>query len=480
MDYLECNMDEMLKVLKESISFNSVLADPIRNKDGNLYPFGAEIQKCYEHMLNVGESLGFKAFNADNYGGHIEYAPADANSKTEILGISAHLDIVPAGDGWVHPPFDGVVEDNYLYGRGTTDDKGPLVACLFAMKAVKDYLEAEGREPNKRIRLILGLDEETGKVGMKYYLDKAEAPTIGFTPDGDFPLINGEKGTMIFDLVRKLNKQASKEGLRLTKLESGLAPNSVPASARAVVASQDASRYDRIKEVAALYTEETGYKLSCKRMGTSLGIESVGVAAHGAMPETGLNALSIMMDFLSRLDFNNDEINDFVAFYNDKIGFDLTGDKIGVRSEDEQSGVTVWNVGMARIDEEAASISVNIRFPVTDNKERVLKILEDSLQGTSIGIVVKRTEDPLFIPQDFDMVKTLVSAYRQETGDMDSEPKVIGAGTYAKCIPNTLCFGALFPGDEDRMHQANERLSLDNFHKYARIYARAIYMLSCE
>lgn len=471
---LEENKNEMIEKLQEAVRIKSVLGAPYESSNGETYPFGEGVETAYRHIMELGRSMGFETVDFDHYGGHIDFKSDDPGA--EIFGIAGHVDVVPEGSGWEHEAYGGVIEDGWMYGRGTTDDKGPLYSCLYAMKAIKDA----GIKPKKTIRLIVGLDEETEKKGMLYYLDKAGAPDFGITPDGDFPLINGEMGIVIFELAEKLKKRTSKEGLVLSKLSAGEASNIVPAHAKAVVASETPAVYDNIKEMAETYRKETGYKLNVKKAGSSLAIESEGISAHGARPQMGLNAISILMDFLGRLEFAGDEINEFIAYYNDHIGFCLAGEKIGCALEDEVSGKLIFNVGIASVTDDLASVTVNIRYPVSNTADEVFAGIEKTLEGRKIGIVKHIQENPVFIELDDPFVVKLLEAYTEETGDTENKPQVIGGGTYAKLMNRLFCFGAQFPGEEDRMHQANERLSLDSYMKMARIYAKAIYKLCCE
>ena len=187
------------------------------------------------------------------------------------MGIVGHLDVVPAAGNWDFDPYGGEVKDGVLYGRGTLDDKGPVIACLYAMKALKEA----GFAPESTVRLILGLDEETGWSGMERYLAQVAPPDFGFTPDGDFPLINGEKGNLIFEAARKFGKSAANKGLQLRSLKGGSAANSVPDAARAVVRNPEAD-YSKIKEEIAAFRAETGYKVNCKGVGKSLELTTVG------------------------------------------------------------------------------------------------------------------------------------------------------------------------------------------------------------
>jgi succinyl-diaminopimelate desuccinylase len=471
---LESYNEDMLKTLGETIAIPSVNSGPVRTPDGEVYPYGKAVQDALVHMLKVGEEMGFEAYNDENYAGHLEWkAEGDSDG---YYGIVCHLDVMPEGSGWEREPFvmtDG--GDGYVYGRGVSDDKGPTVACLYALKALKE----EGIVPKHNIRMVFGLDEESGDSSALHYLENLGHPIAGFTPDGDFPLVNGEMGILVFELHQKFKNKAGKDDLRLTRLEGGTRHNAVPAFAKAVIAGSKAE-YDLITDRARLYTEETGYRLTAKKQGTSLVIESEGVAAHGAHPWLGLNAVSILMDFLGRIGFASEELNDFIAFYNEHIGFRLAGEEMGCRFEDEASGPLIFNVGIANINEDLATVSVNIRYPVSYTAENVLEGIEETLGQNRIGIVTRMIQEPIYFPLDDPYVIRMIDAYQKETGDTSSRPSVSGGGSYAKFFDNIMAFGALFPEEENTMHQADEKLSKESFMRMARIYADAIYSICCE
>lgn len=476
MDYLELlesYKEDMLAMLKDLVSYPSVVSNAVRTEEGEVLPFGRKVHDAYLYTMKVGEEMGFDTFNADNYGGHIELKAEDENA--EVFGITGHLDVVPAESGWKSNPFEMIEKDGVLYGRGVSDDKGPVVASLYAMKAIKE----SGVKLNKNVRLILGLDEETGKSGMKDYLEQAGQPDMGFTPDGDFPLVNGEMGILIFDLAQKLTRLSNKDGLRLTKLEAGTVPNAVPAIAKAVLAA-DEKIYELVKGKLEQYKLETGYKLSAKKQGKSLVVEAFGETAHGAHPHLGLNAISILMGFLGRLQFLNEEVNEFVDFYNDYIGFNLHGEEIGCAFSDKESGKLIFNVGMMSVNEDIASMTINVRYPVTVSSDEVYAGIEEKLEGSRIGLVKGMDDKPIYMEIEDPLVSKLLEAYRSETGDNESKPLVMAGGTYAKDVNKTLAFGAMFPGEEDTMHQNDEKKSIDDLMKAAKIYARAIYAICTE
>lgn len=467
--FLKQNREEMIFALQRVVRCNSEEGESFTDEEGNVYPFGQGIQETLEMVLGMAKDMGFVVKNVDNYGAHIDFP----GSGDKIMAIIGHLDVVPAGSGWSHEPYGGEIEDGKIYGRGTTDDKGPVISCLYAMKALKD----SGYQPEATVRLILGLDEETHWKGMKYYFSKEKRPDFGFTPDADFPLINGEKGILIFDLAKKFGKFTA-EGLELRSLKGGTAPNSVADFCRVIVNSPKAEYYDDVKKKINRYREETGYKMNYKGIGKSLEITATGIAAHGAKPERGLNAISIMMEFLGKLNFVNDDQNDFISFYNKHIGFCLNGSGLGTDIRDEESGELVFNVGMSEMNKEAGKLTINIRYPVTFTEDRVFEPMEAILNKYDMGIIKDESKPPIYIDTEDPMVKTLMEIYQKHTDDMKSKPLVIGGGTYARSTPGIIAYGALFPGDADLMHQKDECIAIDRLEQMTQIYAEAIYKLS--
>lgn len=463
---IEENKEEMIRTLQELVQIRSVVEE---EKDG--MPFGEGVYNAYTYMMDKSDREGFTTENVDNYGGHAEL-PGNGD---KVMGIIGHLDVVPEGSGWDEDPYGGVVKDGFLYGRGTTDNKGPMVANFYAMKAIKE----SGAPMRDTVRLIYGLDEETGWIGMDHYLSKVEMPDYGITPDADFPAIHGEKGIMVFELARKL-APASAKGLELRSLSGGSAANMVADSARAVVRDTSGAGYDRIREQVAEFRQEKQVKINCRGIGKSFEITTEGIAAHGAKPESGLNAISVMMEFLGRLNIVNEDAAVFVDFYNQYIGYETNGKSIGCGFSDRQSGDLIFNVGIINMDTEAVTLTINVRYPVTMHAEDIYDGIAKNVDKYNIGILKVKDETPIFIPADDPMIVTLMDVYKKHTGDIDSKPLVIGGGTYARAFRNVIAFGAMFPGDPDLMHQKNERISIENLMLMTKIYAEAIYRLAGE
>lgn len=470
LENIKANKDLQIQMLQDLVSIRSVAENPVMTGAGEVYPFGEGVQDAFACFLKKAEDMGFAVKNVDNYGGHIDFGQGK-----EIVGILGHLDVVPEGTGWSFDPYSGAVSDGYIYGRGVLDNKGPMTAVLFAMKALKDA----GYTPAKKVRLIIGLDEETDWNGMKYYFEREPMPDFGFTPDANFPAINGEKGMLTFEIAKKFPK-AQGGGLSLRSLSGGAAVNTVAEKARAVVNSDDPESYRRIKELAANYREETGYKLYVKGVGKSLEIISEGKAAHGAAPQDGLNAISIVMEFLGKLNFAGDDINVFIDFYNKYIGFDVHGEALGCGFSDEPSGKLTLNAGLIRYDRESAAVTVNVRFPVSYTDEQVYEGILPVLNAYDMGLVKISHKAPIYMEPESPLIKTLMEVYQNHTGDFESRPLCIGGGTYAKAAENVVAFGAMFPDDPDLMHQKDERLSIEHFMTMTEIYADAIFRLTRE
>jgi succinyl-diaminopimelate desuccinylase len=476
-ELIDHRRDDIIAMLRDMIAFKSVKGE---SSDGK--PFGEEVHRIFVDMLARGASDGFETLDADGFGGHIEWQGLELDENGEVLaaadqvlGIPVHLDVVPEGSDWSRDPYGGEIVDGRIYGRGTTDNKNAVVAVYCAMKALKD----SGFVPKKSVRLILGLDEETGWSGMGKYLDIAGTPDFGFVPDADFPAINGEKGIINFELAKKLQK-TNEKGLRVRSIEGGNAPNMVPDHAGAIIMDEINHDYEAVKEKIAAFRARTGHKVYGKGVGRAFKIETHGVSAHAALPETGVNAISILLDFLNELDVANESIRDFIAFYREYIGFETDGTRMGIGFSDAPSGKLTLNVGMIGMDSEAVILTINARYPVTMNETQVYDALLPFVHEHDLGIVKLHSMPPIYFPSDDPFIETLISIYREHTGDRTGQPLVIGGGTYARAIPNAVAFGPQFPGRPDLMHQKDEYTDIDDLMRITHIYADAIYRLTGE
>lgn len=420
----------MLQTIKELVSIPSVTDG---KSDGDM-PFGKEVYKALKYVLGLCDSFGFRTKNCGNYLGWAEIGQGD-----ELMGILCHLDVVPPGSDWDYDPFDCTLVDGKVYGRGVMDDKGPAVAAIYAMKDILD----SGKQLNKRVRIIFGCQEETGDwIDMDYYKDHEEIPTFGFTPDADFPTIYGEKGILMVQL------SMNKTDAGFVHIKGGEAPNMVPDSAVATVVDNH---------------------------GKELSLSAKGSAAHGSTPEDGENAISKLMESISKTHAKCK----FADFYNKLIGFSLNGDKMGCNLVDEASGPLSFNVGMIGMDESSAFIKVDIRFPVTMKKENVIELIENKVKDWGIRVSEITSMKPVYMDKNGPVISKLMEAYKEVTND-DAVPQVMGGGTYARAMDNIVAFGPVFPGRECTEHQKNEYIYLDDLEKAREIYKVAIEKLATE
>ncbi len=449
---------DIIKSTQEIIKIKSVKGEA---KPG--MPFGEGIEKCLEHVLNLSEELGFKTKNVNHYGGYAEFG-----NGNETLGVLVHLDVVPEGDGWSYPPYSGEIHNGKIFGRGATDDKGPAIAVLYAMKAIKD----SGIKLNKKIRIIFGIDEESGWESIKYYLKHEDAPDIAFTPDADFPVIYGEKGILIFNFHKSFKKDLQSNGIKVLQIKGGNRPNMVPDYCEAHIISSDS-----LKEKIDQYTNDKNGIMEVLQEENKTIIKSYGVSAHGSLPETGCNAVSQLMVFLDTLELADGDISEFIRFYSGKIGMNYHGESMGCGFEDKESGKLIFNVGVIDLDKEGFKLSINIRYPVTYNDQQVFNGIKRALIGTGINIIEDIHMEPIFMAKDHKLIQELMRVYKEFTND-EREPITIGGGTYARAIKNAVAFGPNFPDEPILAHQKNEYISINNLIKITKMYAAAIYNLA--
>lgn len=455
---IEKDKDDLIDSVQRLIRVRSVKGEPQPNA-----PFGEGPSQALEKALQIAKEQGFKTVNLDGYIGYAEYGTGD-----EYVAVLGHIDVVPEGDGWTYPPYEAEIVDGKIYGRGATDDKGPLMAALYGLKAVRD-----AKVPlSKKIRIIVGTDEETTNADIPYYLTREKAPVAGFTPDAFYPLVYAEKGIINLDLIKEIINVSSK--IKIKRLKGGIAPNMVPDSAEAEIESQD---INAIIDDVVKFAKKTQYDLKVEKLGESVVVKSKGVAAHGSTPEEGKNAIMQLLAFLGTLPTGSSDIAEAISFLNQAIGMETDGTSLGIALEDKPSGKLSMNLGMIDIKESRLITALNIRYPVTFNCEDVIGNLRQKIGSTGFKIENLRHQKPLYFPLDSPLVKILLDVFREKTG-FEGKPLAIGGGTYAKEMPNILAFGPIFPGKPMVEHKPDEYIIIDDLILNCKIYASAIYQLA--
>lgn len=446
---IEEGKPELIETLKRWIAVPSIKTAA----EGDA-PFGAEVKRALAIALNDAEKLGFATRNFDNYAGDVRMGPLGVDP----LAILAHLDVVPVGDGWSVAPFEGVIEGDRMIGRGTSDDKGPAVAALYAMHALRQA----GILLKREVRLILGCDEESGWEDMAWYKDHCDMPRSGFSPDASYPVINTEKG----GLALELRAEPAKDGLRVIRCHVGERRNVVPGAATALIEG-DADFCDRINRLA----KEMTLNVAATVAEGGLLLTATGVNGHAAYPENAHNAIGELLLMLRALGVTGP-----LKVLADTVGLEYNGMGLGIACSDRTSGALTCNLGIIRYDESGLYAVLDIRYPLLANGERIAQTVRDTLRG-EINVETISLKDPHHVSPNSPLVVELLNAYHEETG-RQRECVATGGGTYARCLAEGVAFGASFPEDEDVAHQANEYMTLDTLMLNVRIIARAIVKLA--
>lgn len=434
--FIESYRDQIIHHSQELVKIKSVEDTPQPGM-----PFGEGINRALNYMLNLAKEMGFETANVDGYAGHADFGQGD-----EIVAVLVHLDVVPEGTDWDYPPYGAQVHDGLLFGRGIVDDKGPAVASLFAMKALKDA----GFMPKKKIRLIFGTDEESGWEDLEVYFQKYPKPETGFSPDASFPLIHGEKGIQIFTLESQWDQADG--NVMIKSLKGGNAPNMVPDHAEAFLKVNEEMKPALVENLHT-YVSKTGYQIETDQREGDMVVRAKGVSAHGSTPEKGVNAVSQLLLFLQQCPGLSHQVQKVLDDFAEHIGLEINGQSIGCGFTDDISGKLIFNVGLLAGDEECLSLTVNTRYPITTKGEHVINGVKKALEASPFSLKLVEDVAPLYVPKDDELVQKLMNVYQTETGDLTGEPITIGGGTYARALGRGVAFGPLLPGREELAHQ---------------------------
>ena len=462
-EFVKENTENIINTIGTLVKYNSV-----SNETGNPdMPFGKECKEVLDKTLEIAESMGFRTKNIDGYCGYIEFGEGN-----EMVGIIGHLDIVPADikDGWTTSPFEATVRNGKLYGRGTIDDKGPVVASLYAMKAV-----AETCKINKRVRLIVGLNEEKDSKCMARYKETEEIPTISFSPDANFPAIYAEKGILSLSLTNTFGL----DNFEIIDIDcQNNALNVVPKYASITL------KYTGSSEMPSF---ETAQNVEIQNIDCStIKIISTGISAHAAHPSLGKNAIYNLVQYLLKY-FKNEYLETLIhlgIFEIESPEF-LSRQDIDYATEFEdnsviqdESGILTSNVASFDYENGKLTIKINLRVPVKTKLDDIIlqyKKLANIFENIEVNTL--SASDALYVQKDSFLVKTLVDIFNKKT-DTQNIAIAIGGGTYARCFPNCIAYGPTMPNDPDMCHQVDEYIELEKLFLATEIYAEAIYELA--
>ncbi len=445
---LEALKPDMIETLQRWIRVPSVRAE--RSADNA--PFGAEVRRALDTAMADVARLGMTPRDIDGYCMDAEIGEGD-----ETVAVLAHLDVVPEGDGWDYDPYGAEIVDGMMIGRGTSDDKGPGVAALFAMKAILDA----GIPMKRKCRLILGCDEECGMQDLEYYEKKIGLPDMGFSPDANFPLINTEKGITGMELRAQIKDD------RLISIACGTRSNVVPGTAVALVKGDC-----REAAAEAFVVEDEDCSLETELVDGCTKITVTGVPAHASTPHLGKNAGKMLLAVLEGMGIGGEPVSLLV----EAAGEGDAGVNLGISGSDAVSGPLTINLGLLSVKDGVMSVTFDCRYPVFFNAHAVHATVGKRLAPAGFEMIPGRISEPHHVPEKSELVVKLMDVYNTITGS-NAKPFAIGGGTYARHLKEGVAYGMLFPGDPELEHQANEAIKLTSLVKAARIYAYAIVAL---
>ncbi|MBP2241465.1 succinyl-diaminopimelate desuccinylase [Cytobacillus eiseniae] len=462
---VEQRQDALIEDAKRLLQIKSVLDEENVTEDA---PLGSGVKEALDFMLELGEKDGFTPKNVGNLAGHLEFGQGE-----DILGILCHVDVVPEGDGWSSDPYGAEIRDGKIFARGAIDDKGPTMAAYYAMKIVKEL----GLPLNKRVRMIIGTDEESDWRCVDHYFEHEEMPAMGFAPDADFPIIYAEKGIADFDLVQVNEgfEHTGDEKAVVLSFQSGRRYNMVPDFAKAALEVKTESTdllqsFDQFVEKNELQGKhyfESGLLI----------LEIEGISAHGMEPNSGKNAGLFMANFLSQIMLDT-KSSHYFRFVSNYFYQQSRGNKLGVAYTDDITGDLTINVGkLSFTQENGGSLGLNLRYPVTNQMDETKGKLERILKEEQFTLENFSDSKPHHVAADDFLIQTLKKVYEEQTGEK-AELLSIGGGTYARSLKSGVAFGPLFPGREDIAHQKDEYMYIEDLLRATAIYAQAIYELA--
>ena len=454
-EFAQANRESFIRDLKRLVEINSIKSEPAPNA-----PYGRGVRRAQLEAMKLASEMGFETVR--DCEGRISYAHFGPTDR--FIGIISHADVVPVGDGWFGDPFVMEEKDGFLVGRGTGDDKGPLVAGMYACKYV-----IENRIPLKYgIRLLIGCDEECGMSDLDYYLENYPEPVFTFSPDAGFPVCNGEKGIYSSDLVSPAFENGA-----IRYLSGGLASNVV---CDLCTARLDGSLYDAVRAAAG---ENEAYEVTLENGETV--VKAFGKAAHAGMPFDSVNANGRILELLldaGVLAGGEKEAAEFIV----SVVNSVNGAFLGIAGDDGRFATNSIIGGMLRLREDGRlCLNVNSRYNTSIPMEEIERRIEES--AAAYGFTVENVEDsgPIYLDPETPAVKIMNGIFNEVTG-LNEEPYVMSGGTYARKLHNAVAFGPEMPGEVlpdwvGGAHMKNEAISIDSLIKAIEIYAQSLIKL---
>lgn len=439
--------DDIIRDLKNVIAIRSVKGDGHKGMPG-----GRESFMALDYMLNRAKQLGFDTVNVDGYMGYASYGEG-----SDYIAVIGHLDVVPEGDGWSFDPFGGEIKDSKMYGRGTTDNKGPSVAALYSLKVLKDL----GCAGTKEVRAIFGTMEESGMDDMRYYLTKYPEPVMALVPDAGYPIYNKQRGIYVFEATCPIKSS------EVISAYGGERMNRVPGQAYASLSAK--IDYYRLLKIADSMSSQNS-KIHVELLEDEIKVKAVGVKGSSSYGHAANNANLLLLDFLVKA--CGKQAGKEITYIQDMFKRETDGKSMGFCYDGDEFGIVSIGLCKIHIENNIAKFLVDIRFPVNqklcDIKDRVNNIFKD------YKISIKREEEAHYVDEDSKICKILSDVYQQETKDKTRYLCNYGMN-YSRFITNGVAYGNSFTWDEPSpSHGPDEFININSLMQHCVIHVKAL------
>ena len=460
-EFIESHRDEMISDLFDLMRIDSERGEA---KEGK--PYGDGPAEALDKGCEILTKYGFDVKNYDNH-----VITGDFGPEKRQLDILAHLDVVPAGDGWTETkPFEPVEKDGFIYGRGCSDDKGPAVSAIYALRAIKEL----NIPLKKGVRLILGSDEECGSDDVAYYYTKEEAAPMSFSPDASWPLINIEKGGLQAEFTA--DYKTTEKTPCVVSVTGGVKINVAPGKADATVKGLDFT--DEVQNIIGETAVETGVTFQVRFNEDLMLIHAIGETVHASTPENGKNAITALVYLLSKLPLSKATVNKHIKNLADLFPYGkVHGEGLGVDMKDKTSGWTTVSLDLIDVNETHFSASFDMRASIKADEENTGDVIEAAIKDHGFKYKRPAMYAPHMVDSRTKLVKTLLSCYEKGFGVEGAKPIAIGGGTYVHHVEGGVAFGCEEEGFDNRMHGGNERMKESMLLKSAEVFADAIIEL---
>ena len=426
-------------------------------------PFGIRCVEALQVMMDMCRGYGLETRTIGDVIGIAEYGQGERE-----LDIVAHLDVQPAGEGWTTDPFKLTIDGDTLYGRGVSDDKGPALAALYAVRALKE----SGIPLKKKVRLVWGTGEEYAIQDIHYYTDAEPAPPFMFTPDHSYPLVNSCKAGYTNKMEASFIDDESAPGVRVMSLAAGNNRGAVPGSCEAQVNGADREALERAIEDRS---SATGLPFHVDWQDGQARISCEGVSTHAVKADQGKNALTAMLGLLTALPLSDTDGHRMLRRFDAIFPHgDVEGRQGGLYVSDKESGGSLYNIGIFRYTPVALEVQLRATLPATTDTERFKDFFRDKMEDIGLSVVEENVSEGRNIPLDDPYVKKLMASYEFYTGEKAFGISA-GGGDYSHHFPRGIAFGCEPYGVDTRMHGAQEFVSLENMLRSVCIFAQSIW-----